>query len=45
MNGELHLALDSSDFLFAFPLKGEGRARIGFFAVDVVARILDVSFG
>ena len=28
MNGELHLALDSSDFLFAFPLKGEGRARL-----------------
>jgi 2-polyprenyl-6-methoxyphenol hydroxylase-like FAD-dependent oxidoreductase len=28
MNGELHLDLDSSDFLFAFPLKGEGRARL-----------------
>jgi 2-polyprenyl-6-methoxyphenol hydroxylase-like FAD-dependent oxidoreductase len=28
MNGELHLALDTSDFLFAFPLKGEGRARL-----------------
>jgi len=28
MNGELHLALDASDFLFAFPLKGEGRARL-----------------
>jgi 2-polyprenyl-6-methoxyphenol hydroxylase-like FAD-dependent oxidoreductase len=28
MNGELHLALDTSDFLFAFPLKGQGRARL-----------------
>src|SRR5258707_921418 len=28
MNGELHLALDTSDFLFAFPLKGERRARL-----------------
>jgi 2-polyprenyl-6-methoxyphenol hydroxylase-like FAD-dependent oxidoreductase len=28
MNGELHLALDSNDFLFAFPLKGEDRARL-----------------
>jgi 2-polyprenyl-6-methoxyphenol hydroxylase-like FAD-dependent oxidoreductase len=28
MNGELHLALDTSDFLFAFPLEGEGRARL-----------------
>jgi len=28
MNGELHLALDTADFLFNFPLKGEGRARL-----------------
>jgi hypothetical protein len=28
VNGELHLALDTTDFLFAFPLKGEGRARL-----------------
>jgi 2-polyprenyl-6-methoxyphenol hydroxylase-like FAD-dependent oxidoreductase len=28
MNGELHLALDTSDFLFAFPLKGESRVRL-----------------
>jgi hypothetical protein len=28
MNGEWHLALDSTDFLFAFPLKGDGRARL-----------------
>src|SRR5260370_15084590 len=28
MNGELHLALDTTDFLFAFHLKGEGRARL-----------------
>jgi 2-polyprenyl-6-methoxyphenol hydroxylase-like FAD-dependent oxidoreductase len=28
MNGELHVALDRSDFLAVFPLKGEGRARL-----------------
>ena len=28
MNGELHVALDSADFLVVFPLKGEGRARL-----------------
>jgi 2-polyprenyl-6-methoxyphenol hydroxylase-like FAD-dependent oxidoreductase len=28
MNGELHVALDTSDFLAVFPLKGEGRARL-----------------
>lgn len=28
MNGELHVALDSTDFLAVFPLKGEGRARL-----------------
>ena len=28
MNGELHLALDTADFMFTFPLKGEGRARL-----------------
>jgi 2-polyprenyl-6-methoxyphenol hydroxylase-like FAD-dependent oxidoreductase len=28
MNGELHLDLDASDFLFSFPLKAEGRARL-----------------
>jgi 2-polyprenyl-6-methoxyphenol hydroxylase-like FAD-dependent oxidoreductase len=28
MNGELHVALDQSDFLAVFPLKGEGRARL-----------------
>ena len=28
MNGELHLDLDTSDFLFTFPLKAEGRARL-----------------
>jgi 2-polyprenyl-6-methoxyphenol hydroxylase-like FAD-dependent oxidoreductase len=28
MNGELHLALEPADFVFAFPLKGEGRARL-----------------
>jgi 2-polyprenyl-6-methoxyphenol hydroxylase-like FAD-dependent oxidoreductase len=28
VNGELHVALDRSDFLAVFPLKGEGRARL-----------------
>src|SRR5580698_3126736 len=28
MNGELHIALDETDFLIVFPLKGEGRARL-----------------
>jgi 2-polyprenyl-6-methoxyphenol hydroxylase-like FAD-dependent oxidoreductase len=28
MNGELHAAFDTSDFLAVFPLKGEGRARL-----------------
>src|SRR6185437_8202428 len=28
LNGELHVALDKTDFLAVFPLKGEGRARL-----------------
>ena len=28
MNGELHVALDTSDFLAVFPLKDDGRARL-----------------
>jgi 2-polyprenyl-6-methoxyphenol hydroxylase-like FAD-dependent oxidoreductase len=28
MNGEIHVALDTSDFLVVFPLKGNGRARL-----------------
>jgi len=28
MNGELHIGLDTTDFLVVFPLKGEGRARL-----------------
>jgi 2-polyprenyl-6-methoxyphenol hydroxylase-like FAD-dependent oxidoreductase len=28
MNGELHVGLDTADFLAVFPLKGEGRARL-----------------
>jgi 2-polyprenyl-6-methoxyphenol hydroxylase-like FAD-dependent oxidoreductase len=28
MNGEVHVALDTNDFLAVFPLKGEGRARL-----------------
>src|SRR5258705_12288562 len=29
MNGELHVALDKTDSLAVFPLKGEGRAIVG----------------
>ena len=28
MNGELHVALDTGDFLAVFPLRGDGRARL-----------------
>src|SRR6202022_1465364 len=28
MNGEVHVALDATDFLAVFPLKGVGRARL-----------------
>src|SRR5260370_20307152 len=28
MNGEVHVALDTTDFLAVFPLQGEGRARL-----------------
>jgi len=28
INGELHVALDRTDFLVVFPLKGDGRARL-----------------
>jgi 2-polyprenyl-6-methoxyphenol hydroxylase-like FAD-dependent oxidoreductase len=28
MNGELHVALDTADFLAVFPLRGEGQARL-----------------
>ena len=28
MNGEVHVGLDTTDFLAVFPLKGEGRARL-----------------
>jgi 2-polyprenyl-6-methoxyphenol hydroxylase-like FAD-dependent oxidoreductase len=28
MNGEMHVAVDTADFLVIFPLKGEGRARL-----------------
>ena len=28
MNGELHVALDTTDFLAVFPLKGDGHARL-----------------
>jgi 2-polyprenyl-6-methoxyphenol hydroxylase-like FAD-dependent oxidoreductase len=36
LNGELHAALDTSDFLAVFPLKEDGRARlIGTVRADV----------
>jgi 2-polyprenyl-6-methoxyphenol hydroxylase-like FAD-dependent oxidoreductase len=36
MNGEIHVALDTTDFLVVFPLKPEGRARlVGTVHVDV----------
>jgi 2-polyprenyl-6-methoxyphenol hydroxylase-like FAD-dependent oxidoreductase len=39
MNGELHGALDATDFLLMFPLKDEGRARlIGTVRVDAEQR-------
>ena len=28
MNGEIHVGLDTSDFLAVFPMKGEGHARL-----------------
>ena len=28
MNGEMHVAVDTTDFLVIFPLKGDGRARL-----------------
>jgi 2-polyprenyl-6-methoxyphenol hydroxylase-like FAD-dependent oxidoreductase len=28
LNGEVHVALDTTDFLAVFPIKGEGRARL-----------------
>ena len=28
INGELHVALDTADFLVVFPLKNDGRARL-----------------
>jgi 2-polyprenyl-6-methoxyphenol hydroxylase-like FAD-dependent oxidoreductase len=38
MNGELHVALDATDFLAVFPLKGEGRARLVGTLRDEAAR-------
>jgi 2-polyprenyl-6-methoxyphenol hydroxylase-like FAD-dependent oxidoreductase len=39
MNGELHVALDSTDFLVVFPLKDDGRARfVGTIRDDVAGR-------
>lgn len=39
MNGELHGALDTTDFLIVFPLKDEGRARlIGTVRTDAAQR-------
>ena len=45
MNGELHVALDRTDFLAVFPLKGEGRARlIGTLRGDLEQRHDDLSW-
>ena len=45
MNGELHAALDTSDFLAVFPLKDAGRARlIGTVRADVEHRHEDLSW-
>jgi 2-polyprenyl-6-methoxyphenol hydroxylase-like FAD-dependent oxidoreductase len=45
-NGELHVALDRTDFLAVFPLKGEGRARlIGTVRDDTEQRRENLSWG
>ena len=45
MNGELHGALDTTDFLIVFPLKDEGRARlIGTVRTDAEQRDDDLSW-
>jgi hypothetical protein len=38
MNGELHVALDTTDFLAVFPLNGEGRARLVGTVLDEAER-------
>jgi 2-polyprenyl-6-methoxyphenol hydroxylase-like FAD-dependent oxidoreductase len=45
MNGDLHVALDTTDFLAVFPLKGEGHARlIGTVREDAERRHENVSW-
>ena len=44
MNGEIHTALDTSDFLVVFPLKGEGHARLIGIVRDQVERGDDLSW-
>ena len=45
MNGELHAAVDTTDFLLVFPLKGEGRARlIGTVRAEAEHRHEDLSW-
>jgi 2-polyprenyl-6-methoxyphenol hydroxylase-like FAD-dependent oxidoreductase len=45
MNGEIHVALDRSDFLAVFPLKEERRARlVGTVRADVARRQKDLSW-
>src|SRR5579862_127088 len=45
MNGELHVALDTTDFLIVFPLKDDGRARlIGTVRVDASGPRDDLSW-
>src|SRR6266403_4119669 len=45
-NGEVHVALDRTDFLAVFPLKGEGRARlVGTVREDAEHQPEDLSWG
>jgi 2-polyprenyl-6-methoxyphenol hydroxylase-like FAD-dependent oxidoreductase len=46
MNGELHAALDETDFLAVFPMKGEGRARlIGIVRREAEGELQQLSWG
>ncbi len=46
MDGELHVALDTADFLAVFPLKGDGRARlIGSVREESELRRQEMSWG
>lgn len=46
MNGELHVGLDTNEFLAVFPLKGEGRARlVGTIRDEAASGHDDLSWG